>query len=455
MRFDEHVVAITLAITLGLLADVTQARAAGFALKEQSASGLGGAFAGQAAGSDDISAMFTNPAVTTRQAGSRVSAVASYIMPRVEFRSGSGSSIVGAPISGGDGGGDVADDLLLPAFYALWDLDATFGIRHKLRMGLGLNVPFGLETDYNDGWVGRYHALHSKLSTLNINPTLAFEPVRGVSLGAGLQIQYADATLTNAIDFGTIGAVAGVPFAVPTTQDGRARVDGNDWSYGYTLGALVEPWTGTRLGVGYRSRIEHRLSGRGTFRLDDAGVGAALAGATGAFANTGAEAKVTTPEMVNIGFHQDLGERWSVAGEAQWTRWSRFRQLVVKFDNPAQPDSYTREDWNDSWFFAAGVTYRPTDSWTLRAGYAYDQSPVPDSTRTPRIPDNDRHWLSLGASYQAAPNLLLAAGYTHIFVRNGSVDLSASGQGDTFRGNLSGRTEAAIDIVSLQGEWRF
>ncbi len=453
MRLRLHAIAVT--ATGGLLAYAATADAAGFALKEQSASGLGGAFAGQAAGTDDISAMFTNPAVTTRQSGSRVSAVASYIMPQAKIRSQSGSSITGAPISGGNGGGDVADDLLLPAFYALWDLDETFGTRHKLRMGLGVNVPFGLETDYNDGWVGRYQALHSKLSSVNINPTLAFEPVRGLSLGVGLQVQYAEATLTNAIDFGTIGAAVGVPFAVPTQQDGRARVNGDDWSYGYTLGAMVEPWAGTRLGVGYRSQIEHRLSGRATFRLDDAGVGAFLAGATGAFANTGAEAKVTTPETVNIGVHQDLGERWSVAGEAQWTRWSRFQKLAIKFDNPAQPDSYTREDWNDSWFFAIGVTYKPSADWSLRAGYAYDQSPVPNSTRTPRIPDNDRHWLSIGASYKAAPNLSLAAGYTHIFVRDGSIDLSAGDRGGTFRGNFSGQAEAAIDIVSLQGEWRF
>ncbi len=82
----------------------------------------------------------------------------------------------------------------------------SFNVGYKLRFALGVNAPFGLETDYNDGWVGRYHALQTQLSTLNVNPTIAFEPIPGLSFGAGLQLQYADAKLSNAVDFGTIGA---------------------------------------------------------------------------------------------------------------------------------------------------------------------------------------------------------------------------------------------------------
>jgi long-chain fatty acid transport protein len=399
--------------------------------------------------------MFINPAAITRQSGSRISLVTTYIMPRVQFRSGAASTIAGTPISGGNGGSNVADDLILPAAYALWDLDESLALGHKLRLGLGVNVPFGLETDYNEGWVGRYQALHSQFQTLNINPVLAFELVRGFSLGAGAQLQYAEATVTNAVDFGTIGALSGVPFAVPTLQDGRARVTGNDWGYGFTLGALLEPWTGSRIGVGYRSAIKHRLTGRGSFRLDDAGVGATLSAASGAFTNTDAEADLTTPESVNIGFAQELSDRWLVSGEAQWTRWSRFDDLTIKFANPAQPDSVSEEDWEDSWFLAIGLTYRPSEAWALRAGYAYDQSPVPKRTATPRIPDTDRHWLAVGATYRPTATLLFAAGYTHIFLRDGEIDLSASGTGETFRGNLSGRTQSAIDMVSLQVEWQY
>jgi long-chain fatty acid transport protein len=445
---------LLLAVAIDPLCGVS-AQAAGFALKEQSAAGLGSAFAGQAAGGEDIGAMFVNPASLTRYENSRVSVVATYIMPQVRFRDGSASGVTGAPTGGGNGGSDAADDLMLPAAYALWDLEEALGWGHKLRFGVGVNVPFGLETDYNDGWVGRYHALRSQLATLNVNPVVAFEVVRGLSLGVGGQLQYADATLTNAVDFGTIGAVSGVPFALPGRQDGRARVTGDDWGYGFTLGALLEPWTGSRIGVGYRSAVKHRLSGRGSFRLDDAGVGATLSAATGAFTNTDAEADLTTPESVTIGVTQELGQGWSVSGEAQWTRWSRFDDLTIKFANPAQPTSFTEEDWEDVWFLAFGLTWRPNDAWALRAGYAYDQSPVPRRTATPRIPDSDRHWLAVGASYRPVPALLLAAGYTHIFMRDGEIDLSADAPGETFRGNLSGRTRSAIDMVSLQAEWQF
>lgn len=173
------------ALAVALAAGVLYAKAAhsaGFALKEQSASGLGSAFAGQTAGGEDISAMFTNPAALTRYPGSRVSLLATYIMPQIQFQAGSASTVAGAPIGGGTGGSDVADDVMLPAAYALWDLDEAFGLGHKLRFGVGVNVPFGLETDYNDGWIGRYHALHSKLETLNINPALAVEVAPGGSV---------------------------------------------------------------------------------------------------------------------------------------------------------------------------------------------------------------------------------------------------------------------------------
>ena len=446
--------ALAVALAAGILS-AKAAHSAGFALKEQSASGLGSAFAGQTAGGEDISAMFTNPAALTRYPGSRVSLLATYIMPQIQFQAGSASTVAGVPIGGGTGGSDVADDVMLPAAYALWDLDEAFGLGHKLRFGVGVNVPFGLETNYNDGWIGRYHALHSKLETLNINPALAVEVAPGLSLGAGAQLQYAEATLSNAIDFGTIGAFGGVPFAVPTRQDGRARITGDDWGYGFTLGALYEPWDGSRIGVGYRSAVKHRLSGRGSFRLDDAGVGATLSAATGAFTNTDAEADLTTPETVNIGLTQELGDRWSLSAEAQWTRWSRFDDLTITFANPAQPSSVTEQDWEDVWFFALGLTWRPSEAWALRAGYAYDQSPIPNRTATPRIPDGDRHWLAIGASYRPAPAVLLAAGYTHIFLREGHIDLSAGGPGDTFRGDLRGRTRSSIDMVALQAEWQF
>jgi long-chain fatty acid transport protein len=290
-----------------------------------------------------------------------------------------------------------------------------------------------------------------------VSPTLAFDIVDGLSIGAGLQAQYVDAELSNAIDFGSIaaGIPALAPIARPTQQDGKARVTGDDWGFGWTLGLLYQPWTGTRFGLSYRSHVRHELDGNARFNLDSEGVGQAIAGATGAFTNTGATAKLETPESLLFGVYHDIDEQWSVMANASWTRWSRVKELRVRFDNPDQPDSVTESDWTDTWFVAAGTTYRPTPSWAIRLGAAYDQSPVPNRTRTPRVPDSDRYWLSVGASYAWSDAMDFTFGYAHIFSPEGSVRLQSEQPGNGPRGNLSGDVDASVDIVSLQFRWAF
>ena len=218
---------------------------------------------------------------------------------------------------------------------------------------------------------------------------------------------------------------------------------------------MFEPSKTTRLGLGYRSKVSHELSGSVHFELDSAGVGAALSGATGAFVDTGAKASFTAPESVSFGIYHEITPKWALSGEVAWTHWSRFNELRIRFDNPAQSDSVTDESWTNQWFYALGVTYRPNQRWTWRAGVAYEDSPVPDRTRTPRIPGNDRFWLAFGGRYQVLPNFDIDFGYTHIFAEDGDIDLTTSGTGNTFRGNLSGTFENAIDIVTVQAKYRF
>ncbi len=434
-----------------------EGRASGFALREQSVTAQGSAFAGATAAAEDASVMFFNPAALTALAKSQTIAGATWIAPQWKFKAKDASTLAGVPITGGNGGNDVGDDVLLPAVYGMIAIDDPLPVGRNLRFGLGVNAPFGLETDYSPGWIGRYHALQSKLKTININPAVALEVVDGVSIGAGLQVNYIDAELSNAIDFGSIGA--GIPalaaIAQPTLQDGKGRVEGSDWGVGYTLGLLYQPWDGTRLGVGYRSHIRHELKGDARFRFDDAGVGQAISTASGAFTKTNASTKVDLPETVSIGAYQALGARWAVMGEAAWTRWSRFDALKIRFDNTAQPDSITEEDWNDTWFFALGASYRARDDLVLRFGAAYDQSPIPNAKRTPRVPDTDRYWLSIGATYQPLETISFSAGYTHIFLDDASIHLQADSPGNAARGNLAADVDAGIDLFGVQVQWRF
>lgn len=425
------------------------ALASGFALREQSAIGLGNAFAGATAAGEDISYMFYNPASITRHSGNQTVAVASYIMPHMSFENAQARTALGTPIAGGSGGDDAASDVLVPAAYAMWDVAPDW------KVGLGLNVPFGLETEYSGGWAGRYHAVRSRLRTISVAPTVAWRVTDAVSIGAGLQIEYVDALLTNAIDFGTLGTIARIPGAAPAQQDGFADLEGDDIGVGFSLGLLAEPWQGTRFGVGYRSHIKREVRGDARFVLDRAGIGARLSSATGAFTNTGLEADLTTPESLSVGVYQDINDKWSVMGELAWTRWSRFEELRIRFDNPVQPDSVTEEDWRDTMFVAAGATFRPSRHWSLRAGVAFDQSPVPNRTRTPRIPDNDRVWISFGLTYAPSTNLEFGFGYTHIFLSDSSSRLLARAPGNASRGDFEGGVESSIDLLSAQVTWRF
>lgn len=301
----------------------TPALGAGFAIKEQSPAALGNAFAGATAEAADIGYMFFNPAGLTRHDGHRALAGVSYILPKAEPENMTASTALGAPIGGGNGGGDAADNALTPVLYGM------ASVSDRVKLGLGVNAPFGLKTGYDWGWAGRYHALDSELATVTVNPTLAIRATDWLSVGAGLQAQYADAKLTNAVDFGTIGAAAGIPGAIPAAQDGFARVDGDDWGFGGSAGVLLEPREGTRIGAAYRSQVEHRLEGDADFVLDAAGVGAALRGATGRFVDTGASARLTTPDTASLGIYHEIDERWAVMGEVQWTNWSVFQRLVV------------------------------------------------------------------------------------------------------------------------------
>jgi long-chain fatty acid transport protein len=297
--------------------DAAPSQASAFFIRDQSAAALGNAFAGSTAGADDISYMFFNGAALARQEGRQATSVGNLILTHAKFRDGNATTAEGTSIEGGEGGRNSGGAVMVPAMYALWDPSDSFEEIRKLALGVAINVPFGFETDYEDGWIGRYYALQSRLRSVDLNPVVAYEALPGLSLAIGLQAQYVDAKLTNAIDFGTLGALNGVPGAEPAAQDGFAKVSGDDWGFGYTAGILFEPWPGTRFGAAYRSQIHHQLKGDARVHLDNAGTGAALGATAG---TTAAKASLTTPEIVSFGAYHELNSSWAVMADASWTR---------------------------------------------------------------------------------------------------------------------------------------
>lgn len=431
-------------------ADAAPCAASAYFLREQSAAAMGNAFAGAAAGADDATYMFFNGAALGHLEGNAIGGVSTAIRSSARLKQGTASTLTGAPIEGNEGG-DAGGAWLVPALYGLWDVSRSFGWHDPVRLGIAVNAPFGYETEYRDGWVGRYYALQSRLRTLAVNPVLAWSPWDGVSLAAGAQLQRIDAKLTNAIDFGSLGAAAGVPGAVPGGQDGFGKLTGDDWGFGWTLGLLVEPRPGTRIGVSWRSAVRHELSGDARLRLDNAGIGAALGQSGG---TTGASAKLTTPDVVSFGIHHRLDETWTLVADATWTRWSSSRVLRVRFDDGRPPD-VTEQDWRDTWFFAGGASVRLDEQWTLRCGIGWDQSPSRTRTRSPRTPANSGLMIAAGGSWQIAPALGVSFAYSHFFIESARIDLQDSAAGNASRGDLSGSSGNGVDALSLQLIWSF
>jgi long-chain fatty acid transport protein len=400
----------------------TDANAAGFALKEQSAAALGNAFAGATAGAEDVTYMFFNPAGLTRHDESEVALVLSYIAPKGETNDATMNPVINSP--GESSSGDAAENAFVPAFYAMWSTSPN------LKFGLGVNTPFGLTTEYTQTWAGRFDAVESAIMTVNVNPTVAYQVNESLSLGAGLQIQYMDVTLSQIID-ADFNPGNGV-------QEALGEITGDDWGYGFNLGLLYEFSEATRVGLAYRSRISHTLEGD----LAVAGIVAA-----------GASADFTAPELVTFGAYHDINEQWAIMGEVQWQGWSTFDELRVVND-VGLPDLVTPENWNDAWFFSLGATWKPSETWTLRGGAAVEQTPVPDAYRTPRLTDADRTWVALGAQYQLSPRFSIDASYSHIFIDDASVNLpDRTGVGGA--PGLTANYENSVDILSVQGVWRF
>jgi long-chain fatty acid transport protein len=434
---------------LSVAVPVSAAHAAGYGLHEQSAEAMGAAYAGAAAGGSDASYIVYNPASVSVKEGGEFAFGTTLIMPSASATVSNALTSAGTPIAGDKAPSDFIRTAVLPN--VAW----RGRIADGWSAGLSVSVPWGLSTNYSTTYPGRYYGLNTKLTTVNITPMLAYDIAPGVSVGGGMQLQYAKGLLNNAVDIGTLGALNGIKGAVPGGFDGSATVRAAGWGYGFTLGARAELDDGWTLGLSYRSQVHHTLRGPFTFNLDSAGLGAAIGAATGLFKNTTASAKMATPDVLEFGARKQLGGGWTLMAEASRTGWSAFRQLTVVAANPAQPNDVTNAQWNDAWMGSLGVEYAADDDWTWRAGTSYDATPIPTANLTPRIPDTSRTWLALGATYHMNPAADLKFSAAHLFNADRTMALNPAGTGNALRGTLVATTRSAINVLGFEVAYRW
>lgn len=426
----------------------SSAVAAGYALKEYSLSGMGSAFAGTSAQSDEAGFLTYNPATSSGVSDWDAAFTVNGIYPTSEAAFAVATNAFGTPT-----GGDATPDGFIKDAYEP-GAQLRYRFSEDLTAGLSISAPWGLSTRYNDGWAGRYYALESKLITVNAVPSLAYKIDPAFVVSAGVQVQYAKGTLSNAIDFGTIGSLFLVPGSAPTLQDGKASFEAEDWGFGFVLGALWQPSADVSVGATYRSEIRHTLEGDIDFTLDSAGIGAAVSGASGAFVDSAGSTKLTTPAVASAGIAVEVSPAITLLAEGGHTWWDAFDELRIKFANPLQADVFQTYDWKNAWFASAGVKARLSQSWTMRFGAAFDQSPTQDATRDPRIPDADRTWLSLSTRYDFDGGASFEAGYGHLFIPEEPIALTAAAPENLVRGNLIGVTDSHVDVFTVQVTFR-
>ncbi len=401
---------------LGVVMIYSNASASGFFLREQSAAAQGNAFAGATAGAEDISYSFFNPAALSRHKGTQMVIGGSWIVP--DSRAHDAYNSFEEYTSSTN---NIIDDSVTPHIYVSHQVDK------KLTLGASLNVPFGMTSEYDEHWAGRYHGTTSKVTAVTLTPMASYKLTDELAIGAGVQLQYTHAELENGVYLGDF--------------EDYARLEGDTFDIGYQLGALYEPMEGTRFGVGYRSQVKQKLKGDVEFDGPMFEM------------NQDITARLTTPATLSVGAYHEIDCRWSVMAEYSRVYWSSFDELNIIGEYG--PISYTDENWSDSNFYAIGASYQMDDQWKLRMGIALDDSAVGIDYRTPRIPDSHRTWYSLGLEYKYSKKTTFNVGYTYIYARDASVSLDGTHTGDSSRGGITADYENSVNIITASINYKF
>ncbi|KKN44247.1 hypothetical protein LCGC14_0695030 [marine sediment metagenome] len=399
--------------TLAAVAAPASVLAGGFSLNEQSASAMGVANAGAAANPENATTVFFNPAGMGQLNGTNISFGAAVLDIDAEAKGGSitSSNQIGQPVSGSRGG-DIADPAFLPNAYL------THEISDSIDIGFGIHVPYGLAADYDDDFIGRFFADKTELKAIAFTPAISVNNGKGLSMGLGLNVLYVEGRLTKFLD--NSGTLAQAPSgAVPgTPSQGYADIEGDDVAVTFQIGFLYELNDRTQFGLKAQTGTELELKGDATFTNVAVATPAATPtppgpGVAVAIDSTEpARVPLAIPESITAGIRHRLTDEFTVLAGATYSRWSRFESLDIYGRDSSKPLTgknlggmpgqltHVPEEWSNTWQFNLGGIWQATPEWALKAGYAWDESPV-DKYVTARIPSSDRHWLTLGAQWKS------------------------------------------------------
>lgn len=380
----------------------TAAFGAGFQTLEQGAANIGTALAGATANaSSDTSAAFWNPSAvvfTQPEIGSlRFDAAANFVIPSFEFEN-DGNSVNPMGKNNGTSGGNAGRLEFVPNFYSVYRFSEDFAFTFSMT------APFGIGTEYDSDWVGRFQGIKSRITTIDLNPSVAWKVTDWFSVSAGASAQWMHAQLTQATYLG---------FGRETVT----TLTGDSWSAGANLGATINYAEGGRVGFSWRTKVSHDLTGN--MKIQNVGASPVAA-------------NLVLPQSFNLGWYQRLGgdfHKFAVMVDYAYTCWSSFKNLDILSASSGSIISRTEENWKNTSRVALGTHFYPdtVKGMTVQLGVAWDESPVPDAEhRTVRIPCSDRIWITTGIGYDYENfHFNLAYGYI-LFYNDSRIDADYS-----------------------------
>ncbi|EII5641129.1 long-chain fatty acid transport protein [Vibrio cholerae] len=425
---------LSCAVAFGLASVSTFTQAAGFQLAEYSATGLGRAYAGEAAMADNASAQWRNPAMLTYLEGTQISAGAIYVNPNVDVEGTVNHAQLGKTHASSN---DFAHDAVIPNFYLSHQLN------EQVALGFALGTNYGMETDLGTEFAASHFGNQASVISKEANLNIAYQILPQLSIGGGVRYVMgeghfgATAPAKNLIRHPVTNNVMTLPKGTTLKY-----MEGEDNSWGWQVGSAWQINQDHRLGFAYKSEVVMDFEGH----AEGVSYGSYKPGMM----------SVTLPATAELASFHQLNDQWAIHASINWTDWSSFKELTAVF--PEKSDLIKSENWEDNYRFALGTTYQYDAKLALRAGVAYDTSAVDDKNRTATIPETDRTWVSVGGSYIATPQLTLDAGFTYIFAKDATIneprdasDQTAAAIGGAFTGNVSGN----VWLIGVQANYRF
>jgi long-chain fatty acid transport protein len=418
-----------------------------------------------AAAAEDSSSIWYNPAGLSNLSGTEILGGYSLIRFNADFTKSSATDATGQPLSGGEGG--KVGKLGGPGFIYF-----STPLNDQLSLGFGITTPFGLATKYDADSIFRYQAIYTSVLVVNYNPTIAWKVNDNFSLGFGIDYQHMDVKLTNDVDYGAVCFSQVAPATctsiglTPQGHDGFFSAQASGTGTGWNAGALWKINPDNRIGFSYRSSVKHDLSGGASFTNVPVQFSTQPQ-----FQAQGISSNFETPQMWSLSYAWQINPQWTAFADWSYTGWSSFDKLDIAFANKGTQDVVVDEGLSNSNRYSVGADFRFNDSWTFRGGLALDNSPVPDpsapcntaalnpnctnnvnASRTARLPDGDRKWIALGATWHVSEHSQWDIGYAHLFLGSSLAFNQTNSAGDD---HIVGTFEADADILGVSYRYRF